>query len=70
MFWLPNPQLILIAAAGNRYEVALLFHSDLVPPPIFPPFMTSMTAIDARNTNCTARMTNAGLRFVNRQHNA
>ena len=61
-------QLILIAATGNRYEVALLFHSDLVPPPIFPPFMTSMTAIDSCNTNCSARMTNAGLRLVGGQN--
>jgi hypothetical protein len=34
-----------------------------------PPFMTSMTAIDSCNTNCTARMTNARLSLVNTQHN-
>ena len=66
-----NPLLILIAATGNRYEVALLFHSDLVSvPPIFPPFITSMTAIDSCDTGGGTRLTNAGLRLVNRQHNA
>jgi hypothetical protein len=34
-----------------------------------PPFMTSITAIDSCNTNCTARMTNARLSLVNTQHN-
>ena len=41
--------------------------TKLVP---LPPFMTSMTAIDSCNTNCTARLTNAGLRLINSQHNA
>ena len=44
------------------------YYSDLVPPPIFPSFMTSMTAIDSCNTNCSARMTNAGLRLVGGQN--
>jgi hypothetical protein len=61
-------RLILIAATGNRYEVALLFHSDLVPPPIFPSLMTAVSPIDSCNTNCSARMTNAGLSLVNSQN--
>ena len=44
------------------------YFTAIVPPPIFPPFMTSMTAIDSCNTNCSARMTNAGLRLVNGQN--
>jgi hypothetical protein len=34
------------------------------------PVRTPMATIDSCNTNCTARMTNAGLRLVNRQNNA
>jgi hypothetical protein len=52
----------------NRYEVALLFHTDLVPPPIFPSLMTAVSPIDSCNTNCSAGMTNASLRLVNSQN--
>ena len=34
------------------------------------PCRTPVAPIDSCNTNCTARMTNAGLRLVNRQYNA
>ena len=44
------------------------FHSDLVPPPIFPSLMTAVSPIDSCNTNCSAGMTNASLRLVNSQN--
>jgi hypothetical protein len=61
-------RLILIAATGNRYEVALLFHSDLVPPPIFPSLMTAVSPIDSCHADGSTGMTNARLRLVNRQN--
>jgi hypothetical protein len=54
------------ARTGNRYEVALLFYSDLVPP-IFPSIVTAIPPIDSSYTGGTARLTNASLRLVNRQ---
>jgi hypothetical protein len=61
-------RLILIAATGNRYEVALLFHSDLVPPPIFPSLMTAVSPINSSHTDGSAGVTNASLRLVNSQN--
>ena len=49
-----------------KYEVALLFYSDLVPP-IFPSILTAIPPIDSSYTGGTAGLTNASLRLVNRQ---
>jgi hypothetical protein len=51
-------------AQGTGMKWPLLFHRDLVP---LPSILTAIPPIGSCYADCTARMTNAGLRLVNRQ---